>query len=311
MIKKICIFGIGGLGGFYGGKIASAITKGNNNYEVFFVGRGEHLKEIQNNGLILNTPDEKEIVCKPAKAIDRCAQLPEVDIIFVCVKEYDLQNAIKDIAQNCKQNTYVVPLLNGVDIYERVRENLDDGIVFPTCVYISSAIEKPGTVTQFGGNGIIHMGKDPRYLEVVPEDLFNLFDETGIKFDWLDDAFPAIWEKFIFMAGFGLYTAYSGKVFGEIIASEKAKQQVRDVMNEVYALSKAVGVELSETIVEDSLNKASGFDYDTKTSYQRDIERKAKNNEGDLFGGTIIRMGKKHNISTEATRYLYDEINKR
>ena len=61
MIKKICIFGIGGLGGFYGGKIANKILKYGKDYEVYFVGRGEHLKQVQSNGLILNTPEEKKL----------------------------------------------------------------------------------------------------------------------------------------------------------------------------------------------------------------------------------------------------------
>lgn len=288
MIKRICVFGIGGLGGFYGGKIANAAAKSDKDYEVYFVGRGEHLKEVQHNGLILNTPEEKGIVCKPSKAVGNYAELPEADLIFVCVKSYDLLGAIKDISKKCKKDAYIVPLLNGVDVYGRVREYMDNGIVFPNCIYISSTIEKPGTVTQFGGNGIINLGKDPRHPEVAPDDLLAFFDETGIKHNWLENASPAIWEKFIFVAGFGIYTAFSGKVFGEIMADEADKQEVRNIMTEIAALAKAEGIKLSETIVEDSLNKANNFAYDTKTSYQRDIERKAPNNEGNLFGGTII-----------------------
>jgi len=310
MIKKICVFGIGGLGGFYGGKIANTILKNSKDYEVYFVGRGQHLKEVQNNGLILNTVEEKGIICEPSKAVEKYKELPVADLILVCVKSYDLVGAIKEVSVNCKNDTYIIPLLNGVDIYERVREHLFCGIVFPTCVYISSAIEKPGTVTQFGGNGIIHIGKDPKYPKVVPKDLLAFFDKAGIKYNWYKNAFSAIWEKFIFMAGFGIYTAYSGKVFGEIMADETLRKEVRSIMEEAYALSKAAGIVLKDSIVEDSLNKAKNFAFDTKTSYQRDVERKASLNEGDLFGGTIIRMGKKYNIPTKATEYFYSAINK-
>jgi 2-dehydropantoate 2-reductase len=191
-----------------------------------------------------------------------------------------------------------------VDIYERVREHLDEGIVFPNCVYINSAIEKPGTVTQFGGNGVIHLGKDPKYPEIIPEDLLAFFDEIGIKYNWMEDATPAIWEKFIFIAGLSICTAYFGKAIGEVVSDETSRQEVRNIMGEIYALSKAAGVGLSATVVEDSLNKA-GFGFNLKTSYQRDIERKAPHNERDLFGGTIIRLGKKYNIPTTATERLY------
>jgi 2-dehydropantoate 2-reductase len=299
------VFGIGGIGGFYGGKIANEISKGKKDYEVYFVARGEHLKQIQNNGLILNTPEEKGIICKPEKAVENFAQLPEADLIFACVKNYDLPGAIKDIAENCKKDAYIIPLLNGVDIYDRIREHLNNGVVFPSCVYIGTAIEKPGTVTQLGGNGIIHLGKDPKHIEVIPEDLFAFLNEMGIKYKWYENSLPAIWEKFIFIAGFGIYTAYSGKVFGEIMADENSKQEVRNIMNEIVALAKAEGITFSETIVEDSLNKANNFAYDTKTSYQRDVEQKGKKNEGDLLGGTIIRLGKKYNIPTTTTERFY------
>ncbi|MDR1760848.1 MAG: 2-dehydropantoate 2-reductase, partial [Bacteroidales bacterium] len=93
MIRKICIYGIGGVGGFFGGKIANEIVKGKKDYEIYFVARGGHLRQIQRNGLILNTPEEKGIICKPARAVEKYAQLPEADLIFVCVKSYDLQNA--------------------------------------------------------------------------------------------------------------------------------------------------------------------------------------------------------------------------
>jgi len=214
---------------------------------------------------------------------------------------------MKDISKNCKKDAYIIPLLNGVDIYDRVRECLDNGIVFPSCVYISSVIEKPGTVTQLGGNGIIHLGKDPRHIEVIPEDLFVFLDKMGIKYNWLENSFPTIWEKYIFIASFGIYTTYSGKVFGEIMADKNLKQEVRNIMNEIVALAKAQGMTFSETIVEDSLNKANNFTYDTKTSYQRDVEQKGMN-EGDLFGETILRLGKKYNIPTTTTERLYNAI---
>ena len=48
-------------------------------------------------------------------------------------------------------------------------------------------------------------------------------------------------------------------------------------------------IKLPEDIVEKSMQKASNFPDDARTSYQRDIESGRRSNEGDLFGGTIIR----------------------
>ena len=309
MIKKICVFGIGGVGGFYGGKIATGIAKSNKDYELYFVGRGEHLKEIRENGLIFNTPDTKGIVCKPTKAVENFSELPQADLILVCVKGYDLVNAINEIKTNCKKDAYIIPLLNGVGVYESARENIGSGIVFPNCIYVSSALEKPGVVTHIGGNGLIHFGKDPKYPDIVPQDLFDFFNEMGIVYSWHENAYPVIWEKFMFIASFGLCAAYSDKTFGQIFEDEASMQNLRAIMNEIYTLAKAAGVDLRETVIEDAIKKAATYPYETKTSYQRDIERKAKNNEGDLLGGTIIRMGEKYGVPTETTKRLYNAVN--
>ena len=52
-IKSVCVYGIGGVGGYFGGRIAHEISKGNRAIQVYFIGRGEHLKAIQQHGLNL------------------------------------------------------------------------------------------------------------------------------------------------------------------------------------------------------------------------------------------------------------------
>ena len=305
MIERVTVFGVGAVGGYFGGVIARAFAEADDGREVYFVARGEHLREIQRQGLILNTPEEAGLICKPTKATDDFADLPPADLILLCVKGCDIPGAAKAIAKNCKKDTYIIPLLNGIDVYERIREHLDTGIVFPTCIYIASSRELPGTVTKIGGPLMVHLGKDLRYMDALPQDLLVFFDEMGFPYEWHEDALPAIWEKFMFVAPFALYSARTGQNFGEMMADENARQEVRAIMEEVYALSKAANISLPETIVEDSLAKAYTFPPETRTSFEKDLTRKAKNNEGDLFGGTILRLGRQHNIPTPKTTHYY------
>ena len=79
-------------------------------------------------------------------------------------------------------------------------------------------------------------------------------------------------------------------------------------MEEIVSIARKKGVKLPQTIVADSVEKAGMFSYDTKTSFQRDIESKAKRNEGDLFGGTIIRLGKELGVPTPVTESIYSKI---
>ena len=308
-IKSICIYGVGGVGGYFGGRIASKLMDGQDgSQEVYFVARGEHLQEIRKHGLVLNTPEGDSIISKPTLAVESIGETPGADLIIVCVKSYDLAAAVVDIAAKAKNNTVILPLLNGVDIYGRTREILKTGIVLPACVYISSIVEKPGVVSHKGGNGLVILGRDPENLEFMPAGILEFFDYTGINYTWVDNSFPYIWEKYLFIAPFALITASAGKTIGEVMADPALLQEVKTIMEEIVLLAECEGISMRNTSVDESLAKAKSFDFNTKTSYQRDIEQMSKHNEGDLFGDTIIRMGKKHSIPTPATERIYSMI---
>ena len=307
-INNICIYGMGGIGGYFGGKIADAIhTLQIQSKKIFFIARGQHLSEIKKNGLILNTIGRRGIVCRPELATEDIGEIPTPDLCLVCVKSYGLDKAIQDLASVIKKDTIVIPLLNGVDIYERIRSMLSSGIVLPACVYVGTHIEKPGMVSQAGGDGMILFGKDPAYPDYYPAEVIDLFNETKLNFKWHDNVYPAIWEKYMFIAAVGLITAWSGKTFGVIMQDAELKLQTTLIMSEIYALSEKKQIGLAADLVDTSINKLNKFPFETKSSYQRDVE-KGKLNEGTLFGETIIKMGKALNVSTPITEKIYFEI---
>jgi 2-dehydropantoate 2-reductase len=307
-INKICIYGIGGIGGYFGGKIAHTInTSGEKNYECYFIARGDHLEAIKRNGIKVVSP-EQTIVGVPNKVTDDINEMPIPDLFLLCVKSYDLDEVVKSIRSKVKPRTVVVPLLNGADIYDRIRANLNSGIVLPACVFVGTHIQEAGVICQSGGDGKILFGKDPKFTDFNADNVISVFNDMGINYQWNDDPFPAIWSKYIFIASFGLVTVFTGKSLGEIMEDHKAKNKAREIMQEIYNIAKGKGIELPQNIIEESINKANNFPYDTKTSYQRDVEAKGNVNEGDLYGGTIIKEGKSLGIPTPATKLIYSEI---
>ena len=92
------------------------------------------------------------------------------------------------------------------------------------------------------------------------------------------------------------------------MADADARTQVRAVMEEIAATASRKGIRLPEDIVEASLKKAQNFPPETKTSFQRDVEIPGKQHEGDLFGGTILRMGQECGVSTPVTQRLFAAI---
>ncbi|MBN1397211.1 MAG: 2-dehydropantoate 2-reductase [Bacteroidetes bacterium] len=302
---NIAVIGTGGVGGYYGGKL-SQLLKTDKNLKIFFIARGEHLDEIKRNGLILDT-DEGQNVCIPTMATDDISELPELDLCFLCVKSYDLEKVLLQLKPKIAESTIILPLLNGVDMYERVRSVIQNGVVYPSCVYIGTHIEKPGKVTQRGGACIIHLGKDPNneYLNPV---LFEIFKKANIRYKWTDNPYTEIWSKFIFIAPLSLTAANYDKTIGEVLESVELSKYVKDMMMEIQQLAIRKEVFLPPAIIEDSFTRAKKFLYETKTSFQRDYKKKDKPDERDIFGGTIIRLGEQLGIKTETTKMIYNSI---
>jgi 2-dehydropantoate 2-reductase len=308
-IERIAVYGVGGVGGYFGGQLANKINEQHDKErEIYFIGRGAHLQEIKKQGLTLKIADLTPLICKPTRAVESFDDVPTPDIILLAVKSYDLDQAVRQISKRIKENTVILPLLNGVDIYRRVRNILPIGHVFPACVYVFSSIEKPGTVIQKGTAGRIVFGKDPDRPDMVPQHVIDLFSYAGIRSKWVENISQEIWKKYLLIAPFALVTGCYGVTFGEIMEKQELQEMTRHVMEELIAIAKFEGVDFQDTIISDTLENARKLPYESKTSYQRDLEHKGKKNEGDLFGDTIIRLGKRYEVKTPITTELYTHI---
>jgi 2-dehydropantoate 2-reductase len=305
---NICFFGVGGVGGYYGSlltKYFNETGKGN----TYFIARGKHKDAIVEGGLLLKKEGGKEeILIKPYLCADSVHDLPVFDIIVVSVKGYDLEDVTKKVSKISDKNTITLPLLNGADIYERMRKHLKKGYILPSCVYLGTHIETPGVIFQKGGSCQISIGKDPLYPDFYPEKLIHLFKKAGIRIKFFEDVNIEIWTKYIFIASFALVTATYGKTIGEVANDGKLGIIVKNIMEEISLVANALKIALPQDIVETSFAKAKQFPYETKTSFQRDVETKGRQSEWDLFGGTVIRYAEKFNIPVHNTKESLDNL---
>ena len=303
---KICFFGMGGVGGYFGSLITKALL---GEHDIFFVARGAHKDAICASGLTLKKSGGEEIIIvTPTFCTDRVEDLPLCDIFILSVKGYDLEQAAHEIAKISNEKTVVLPLLNGVDIYERIRTHYPKGIVLPACVYVGTHIESPGIIYQKGGSGKISMGKDPLYPDFYPENLVEVFRKAQLNFSWEDNVATAIWTKYMYIAAYGLVTAAYDKSLGEVLKDPALSSQMLAIMKEIEAIAKALQIPLAEDVVAYSYGRAREFSYETTTSFQRDVKGKGRTNEGDLFGGTIIRLGEELKIPTPICREVYAKL---
>jgi len=302
---RIGIIGIGGVGGYYGGKLALKYS-GRSKHEVIFFARGAHLEAIRRDGLRLVTVDGEYLV-RPAQATDNAGEIGPLDLAIFCTKSYGLEDAARAVAGNLSDDSVVLPLLNGVDITERLRAVLPRGAVLYGGVFISSAIQGPGVVKQVGGTGQLFFGPaDPADVETY-RPIETLLRDAGIKAELSADALLPLWTKYIFIGPMAGVTSLTGKAFGEVLGDPADRALVEGMMKEIEAVARKKGVRLPPDIVETSLGKAAAFAPTTKTSMQLDYER-GNRTELDIFTAYMVKAGKELGIPVPLHKKVYVEL---
>src|SRR5712664_728446 len=116
---KIAIFGSGGVGGYFGARLAAA---GN---EVHFIARGKHLAAMREQGLKV-TSALGDLHIKPVRAHEDAAEIGPVDIVTFAVKLWDTDAAAEQLRPLLAKGGHVIPFQNGVESIERLKKILPE-----------------------------------------------------------------------------------------------------------------------------------------------------------------------------------------
>jgi 2-dehydropantoate 2-reductase len=302
---RIGIIGIGGVGGYFGGKLAKANER-SGEHEVIFIARGEHLQAIQKNGLHLYTKEGDYLVW-PNIATDNPAAAGIFDIAFFCTKSYSLEDTARKFITCFNNNTVVIPLLNGVNAAERLRSVLSKTHIINGSVYIISHIEKAGVVKQEGGACKLTFGTDDQTSAKKYSYILDVLLQAKINAVLTDKISEVLWTKYLLMCPVGSLTSATGKTYGGICEDLVLRKKARNMMLEVVAVAKAYHVNLSEDAVDKAMEMVAGFGYNSKTSMQLDIE-KGRQTEIDALTAYLCQAGKASGIPTPLHDEIYDQL---
>ncbi|WP_344766345.1 2-dehydropantoate 2-reductase [Pedobacter ginsengiterrae] len=305
--KNITVIGTGGVGGYFGFKLCQYI-KNLPAYSITLVARGLTYEAIKENGLTLISPENPGAPVRPDRIIESLEEVEPSDLILICVKEYDLEKVCLAIRNKISSNTIVIALMNGADIYERVRKVINTGTYLPCCIYVASHIKEKGIIEHKGPTGKIIIGRDPENKQADINWVIDLFRNSGADIILKENSFVDIWTKFVFISSFGLVSARYNKSIGQVCGDASLRERTVRIMEEIQLIASELKVGLPTDIVSLTLEKARSFPYDTPTSLQLDINSKKGDNELELFAGAIIGYGKKLGIETNETSQIYSEI---
>jgi 2-dehydropantoate 2-reductase len=304
----IAIVGVGGVGGYYGGKLALRYA-GKPDTRIIFIARGEHLRTIQKKGIEVHAVSET-FTAKPHLATDQPGALGPFDLVLFCVKAYDLEESAAKLQKNVNDQTVIITLLNGVNNAERLGNIFPQAKILNGCVYISAFIEAPGLIRQTGGPCKLFFGTEEGD-HATYKSIEKIFTDAGIDAEYREDIRTVVWEKYLFVSPLASATNYLGKKFGEIMEDEMSKSFLGGLVREVELVARAQGIQLPGNVPEVALEKVSSFPHGTKTSLQMDFEKGKMKTELDTFTGYIVQYGEKHGIPVPYHREAYESLSTR
>lgn len=305
--KHIVVVGLGGVGGYFGFKI-NQVNETSGKYNVSFIARGETYNKVKENGLILLSPEHPNDRTHPNAVEQNISDIKNPDLVLICVKEYDLENVCRQLKEVITKDTILLPMMNGADIYDRIRRIIPEHTILPTCIYVASHIKERGMVEHKGKAGKMIVGKDPENFSSDVAWIKDLLQESKIDFDFKENSLADIWTKFIFIASFGMVTAKHNSSIRTVCADEKQKHEATEIMKEIKLIADKKEIHLAEDIIEKTFEKASTFPFETPTSLQLDIHSGKKDNELELFAGAVLKYGADVYVDTPFTQKIYNEI---
>lgn len=304
-MKKIAIIGIGGVGGFVGGKLAARFAD-SETPEIVLVARGENEKAIRENGLKIISTKGEEIVRPKLSSIEN---ISNSDLIILCTKEYDLENTISSFKNFIGEKTSVLPLLNGVDITGRIRKVLPETDVWEGCIYIVSRLSAPGVIHETGNVCLVYFGGEnsPSDKQKRTEEIFR---EAGIAAEATAEIEVKTWEKFVFISSLAAATSYLNASIGGVLADENHKKLLADLVAEIKQVAKAKRINFSDEAIEQKFDKLSSLPFEATSSMHTDFS-KGNRAEIESLVGYVVREAKKLDVTVPVYEKIYDELLKK
>jgi 2-dehydropantoate 2-reductase len=298
---RIAVFGTGGVGGFFGGRLAQA------GQDVTFIARGEHLRAIKSGGLKVESPSGNFVVF-PAKATDDVTEAGEVDLVILGVKAWQVPEAAHAMKPLVGPDTTVLPLQNGVDaVSQLVAELGTDRVIGGLCRIVSFVVE-PGRIRHSGFTPSIIIGElDNRRTSRIDK-IERVFKSAGLEISVAADIQVALWTKFLFIASFSGVGAVANAPAGVVRSDPKWRSQLLKAMEEIYTLAHAREIKLPADSVDKVMASVDSLPEDATSSMQRDIAA-GKPSELESQNGAVVRMAREAGIEAPTHTLIYQTLN--
>jgi 2-dehydropantoate 2-reductase len=297
---RIAMFGTGGVGGYFGGRLAQS------GQDVIFIARGAHLDAIRANGLRI-TSVKGDFAINPAQATANPQDIGVVDAVLVAVKAWQVPETAEAMRPLIGPNTCILPLENGVEAPSQLTAVFGAEHVLGGLCRVISYIGEPGRIQHDGGDDFVALGELDNRPSPRVEALGKVFADAGLTVALPKDIHAAMWAKFLFISAFSGVGAVTRSPAGVTRALSETRSMLESAMTEAYNVAIARGITMAQDAVAVGMTAMDRQPEVGEASMQRDI-MDGKPSELESQTGAVARLGKEAGVLTPTHDFIYRSL---
>ena len=225
------------------------------------------------------------------------AELRErVDVLWITVKATQLAAAIEQIPAQVEA-TAIVPLLNGIDHVQLLRDRFGAERVVAATIAVESERVAPGHIVQRSPFARLRVSERER---VLVEEAMNILRRFGFDTAYVDDEATLLWSKLVFLAPIALSTTAARAPIGDVLAVDEKREKLESCVREACAVALALGARVDAEAV---IANIAALPKSMRSSMQKD-QASGRPMELDAIAGPILRGGEHLSIPVAVTAEL-------
>lgn len=292
---RMVVVGAGAVGGYFGGRLAASGA------DVTFVARGTQLHALRTEGLRIESPSG-DLHLPHVSATDDPASLGPADVVFLTVKLYDTEAAIRLLPPLVGADTLVIPLQNGVDSVDLLARAVGRPHVAGGTTYIVAVVAEPGLIRHTALGRLI-VGELDGLTTPRLERLLETCRQAGIDAALSSQIDVDIWSKFVHLSVFSGMTAVTRLPVGPLRDDPDLLAMWQAGVLESIAVARAKSVQLPRSLFDDVLAIVQRMPPQSRSSMLDDLER-GRRLELPWLSGAVVRMAREHDVQTPIHRFI-------
>jgi 2-dehydropantoate 2-reductase len=237
---RILVLGAGALGGLIGAQLDEG------GQDVTLLERNvARAKLLADEGLYLFEADKGER-CVRLKVVTSIAGVAPVDLLFVAVKSYQTEEAVRGVLPVIGERTWILSTQNGIGNVEQIQRVVNTRRILTGITFHSIQHTGPNRMRYRVGIKPIQMAPvDGRIGEEVLA-IRDVFRAAGLNAEIVPSVDAAVWQKLVHNATINPVSALTGMSCSELLEDEDMQRYLRALCMEIVEVMKARGTPLED-----------------------------------------------------------------